>query len=333
MTSRDVTIGTSLYRSSRFLWSWTQHALRLSADLREAGVDHEFAIVANSPTRSERSSIAAAARALASSGAGVRLDSVPRETLYATWNRIVAQSRASCVTFWNADDIRFAPALVSGLASVCGDVEVAYFPWVEVTVRRSILGAVIERADAPDVPEFDGELFRGRMCVGPFFLFRRSLVDRIGGFNDQFVAAGDFEWAARAAAAATFRRCGDLGGVFTVDVNGAGLGAMASHRHIAERTAVRLRQGFYEHLEAVDWSLVREYLPDWERSIPGSQIDIRAALSRGEGVLDPEEAHSGQKRGARSLRSCMWIARKAAESRGLRFALEDGLARLRGSKP
>jgi hypothetical protein len=303
----------------------------VSAELRAAGVGHEFAIVANSATRNERREIAAAINMLGSHGASVRVDAVVRETLYCSWNRIVGQSSARCITFWNADDVRFAPALVSGLACLEGDADLVYFPWVEITVRRTTLGGVLERVDLPHVPEFDAELFRSRMYIGPFFLFKRSLVERVGGFDQQFTAAGDFEWAARAASAATFSRCAELAGVFYVD--GKGLSATAGHRHVAERVAVRLRQRVYDQLEPVDWRMVVEYLPDWERRLFDAPSSVRSAL---EAAADT----GGQRQAARQLRngrvpglrSLVWGLRKAAESQGLRFLLEDGLSRLRSQK-
>ena len=52
------------------------------------------------------------------------------------------------------------------------------------------------------------------MC-GPFFMFQRSVFDKIGPFDETFNVAGDFDWFARAAFMnITFKEIRTTGGVF-----------------------------------------------------------------------------------------------------------------------
>ena len=84
----SISIITSLYRAEALLSAYNRRVIDVAAQVHAAGLTLEFVLVANDPSAGEHMRLAQLAAALESAGtAGViRLD-VPRENLYASWNR------------------------------------------------------------------------------------------------------------------------------------------------------------------------------------------------------------------------------------------------------
>src|SRR5262249_15348219 len=106
----DISLVTSLFRSDSFLPAYINLVSRAATALQAAGVSLEVVIVANDASPLERQLIEAFA-AQASSFQVIPVY-VPRESVYASWNRGIQTGQGRVIGFWNADDVRDVGALV-----------------------------------------------------------------------------------------------------------------------------------------------------------------------------------------------------------------------------
>ena len=251
----DLSLITSLFRSERYLPRYVQAVLRVARECSNLVL--QLILVANDASPRERTWIARLqndARTISN------LQIVPlfvtRETLYASWNRGVRASAAECIGFWNVDDVRNAEALREAREVIHSGADFVYFPF-PVVVQNKHLFSYNFSVYFPSVPQFNRAEFTRGMFVGPFFIFRRSLYDRIGPFDEQFRIVGDFDWAVRAAKIVDFVLGRSIGGVFTSD--GRGLSAQVNPRHAAENNIVYLRHGALDKLQPARPALMRQY--------------------------------------------------------------------------
>lgn len=155
--------------------------------------------------------------------------SVPREPLYATWNRGVEMAQGDVIGFWNVDDLRQPEALIDGIDLIEKGVNLVYFPFT-IKWYLNFLGIdllVKKKVVKPDV--FDRKKFTSGMHCGPFFLFAKGFYQRVGPFDEQFKIAGDFDWCVRSAKISNkFALSNINAGEFRVD--GGGLSAGGKHQ-------------------------------------------------------------------------------------------------------
>ena len=87
--------------------------------LSEVGIEAHYLPIVNDASPGERAQIDQLAGEINGGYLGRRSPHyVPRETLYASWNRAVSLSTATCFAPWNADDLRSAEALIEGYAAL-----------------------------------------------------------------------------------------------------------------------------------------------------------------------------------------------------------------------
>ena len=224
--------------------------------LSAAKVDFEIIVIANDPTAAEL----AFAEKLRPQG-WFRFIGVKREPLYASWNRGVGLAKGEFIGFWNADDGRRAEAVIEGIGLFSAGADLVNFPF---TVRRylnifNLSVFVWYRYIAP--PEYERTEFTRSMHCGPFFMFKKSLYNLVGPFDEQFRIVGDFDWCVRAAKVTDkFVLAKKNAGSFRVD--GGGLSSGGKSAHTAENNVVYLRHGVTEKILPVAEELMAKYRPD-----------------------------------------------------------------------
>lgn len=223
----DVSLITSLYRSEAHL---TQYLVRARQLLQQTEAALEIVIVANDPTEAERGLLEPFAQEHATQ---IRLLQVPRESLYASWNRGLEVASGAALGFWNVDDERSASALSEGAARIAGGCELVEFAfrWVNLAQKREMIYA----------PQYDPRVLHRKKRLSPFFLFSRELLVRAGAFDPHFRITGDFEWGARPAVRQS-RVCQSetIGGTFYL--HGGNLSGALNERETLEDNIVFLRQ-------------------------------------------------------------------------------------------
>lgn len=190
----DVSITSSLFKTEKFLPTWQKNLMVFAEEAKKIGLNFEVNAIANEPSEAELQILNEL-----KNEPWFKLHIVPRETIYASWNRGARVANANVITSWNVDDIRNAEAMSDGLNLINNGAELVYFPFtykryikvlgIEVLVKRVLINP----------PEFSCEIFAKEMHCGPFYLFTKSLYEKVGPYDETFRIAGDFDWCVRAA--------------------------------------------------------------------------------------------------------------------------------------
>jgi glycosyltransferase involved in cell wall biosynthesis len=123
-----------------------------------------------------------------------------RESLYTAWNRAICYARGGYITSANTDDRHRYDAL-EVLASVLDDyneVGIAYGDVLK-TNRPNETFTCNSSKEAFRWGPYSLEKLEDHCCIGPQPLWRRRLHDEIGGFNEQYQSAADYDFWLRAA--------------------------------------------------------------------------------------------------------------------------------------
>jgi glycosyltransferase involved in cell wall biosynthesis len=177
----DISLITSLYRSQKYLRDYILHVQKVAQEL---DLMLQIIIVANDMTEAESRLLDDFAD---TDRLSVKIQSVPRESLYASWNRGIVHADSEILGFWNVDDARRAEALQEGYRLLSQDAEIVDFAF------QIQSGQGIEQQR----PQYEPKKPAPKTGVSPFFMFRRSLYDKAGIFNENFRIVGDFEWSKR----------------------------------------------------------------------------------------------------------------------------------------
>uniref|UniRef100_C6E7I0 Glycosyl transferase family 2 n=1 Tax=Geobacter sp. (strain M21) TaxID=443144 RepID=C6E7I0_GEOSM len=123
-----------------------------------------------------------------------------RETVYQAWNRGIRMATGEFVTNANTDDRLRNDAYEVLVRTLREHPEcVLAYPDMRITQKEN---ATFDRHASfgfRDWPEFNRLSLLELCCVGPFPLWRRSLHERIGYFDERFKSAADYEFWLRAA--------------------------------------------------------------------------------------------------------------------------------------
>lgn len=220
-----------MYRTDKHIERFLCDAQTLSDILIKSGIKHEFILVANDPTDKET-------LALKLLTSPFRTLYVVREPIYASWNRGILEARGDFITFWGVDDTRFGKAIVDGVTELTktGN-DIGYFPFQYHRFIRFFGLSILAKIKKFTPPKFDRARFMKEMHLGPHFIVRKSVFEKIGYFDAKFKIAGDFEFQARAATnGVTFQFIPTTSGIFRND--GSTLSGSRSTLHKQENELI-----------------------------------------------------------------------------------------------
>jgi GT2 family glycosyltransferase len=123
-----------------------------------------------------------------------------RETVYQAWNRGIRMARGRYITNANTDD-RLRPeaiAILAGILEADRECAVAYGDFYITGYENQTFGRHI-RTGYSTKPDFDPSLMLSGCHMGPQPMWRRSLHDEFGYFDERLNAAGDYEFWCRVA--------------------------------------------------------------------------------------------------------------------------------------
>lgn len=168
--------------------------LKVARFLEQKGQPFELIVIANEPTAIELGEIdrleATLERCL--------VIQVPRETLYASWNRGIKTARGDAVCFWNVDDLRFGRAILSGLQDIGAGADVVYFSFIALLPHRYYESIQIPKPQLVLSEAYSQRRSEEGMICGPFFMVRTKFFQDAGLFDEQFKVCGDYDWCVRA---------------------------------------------------------------------------------------------------------------------------------------
>lgn len=118
-----------------------------------------------------------------------------RESLYAAWNRAVHLARGQYISNANADDRHRRDALevLAKALDEHPEVAIAYGD----VLKTHLPGESFERNTARDAfhwGEYTQEKLESYCCIGPQPMWRRSLHEEVGYFDERYVSAGDYDF-------------------------------------------------------------------------------------------------------------------------------------------
>ena len=107
-------------------------------------------------------------------------------------NRCINNSKGKFLTIWNVDDMRTDNSIELQYNKIKNNkIDFVYGNYTIVKEFGSETGKFI------DHKKFDRSELTKSMILGPFFMFKKSLCNKIGYFDEQFKVAADFDFAIR----------------------------------------------------------------------------------------------------------------------------------------
>ena len=235
-----ISIITSLYKSEKYLEKYLENVDKFS---KQAQFDFEVIAIVNDPTEFEKAKLTNFKK----NHPFLKIMEIPREPLYATWNRGVRAAQGAVVGFWNVDDVRYPKAVADGLSLIEQGNDLVYFPFRYKRYVHILGFDMLAKNKIIQVPEFDRAEFMRSMICGPFFIFKKEFFEKVSPFDEQFKIAGDFDWCVRAAKIGTFARSKEVAGLFTN--NGTSLSGSKSNRHEIENNIIYKKNQIFDKIK------------------------------------------------------------------------------------
>ncbi|HXG49048.1 MAG TPA: sulfotransferase, partial [Methylomirabilota bacterium] len=193
-----------------------------------------------------------------------------RETIYQAWNRACRIARGRYLTNANTDD-RLRPDALERLARELDEhpeVAVVYGDFFITNSENQEFHRHI-RTGYSRKPDYQPGIMRDGCHMGPQPMWRRSLHDEIGWFDETLVAAGDYDFWCRVALKHPLRHVPEFLGLYLH--NAAGICNGDTRRTEAETAAVRRR--YQRHFPKPPPDLPRGVFHR-EPSRPGRYVNI-----------------------------------------------------------
>jgi glycosyltransferase involved in cell wall biosynthesis len=250
-----VSVITPVYRGERYLSGFFD-ALVSQTIFSES----ELVLVHNQPSIAERDLVRSFARSypdklvhlVIDETNACRLDHRPGswalETVSQSMNRAIASARSEYIALWNVDDVRVPDSLERQVAVLEAQptIGLTYGDFVIVARPGDTVGF------HQISPEFDREKAT-RSCLGGFQMWRKSVHDVAGLFDEQLRSGADFDLWIRVAAQSSMKKTpGDLG--YYLDA-GEGLSTRKGGLRYIEDTLIGLRYGI---IDRIDYRLLQQ---------------------------------------------------------------------------
>jgi glycosyltransferase involved in cell wall biosynthesis len=166
---------------------------------------------------------------------GIRYLRTERETLYAAWNRAIGMARGRYLTNANTDDRHRADALEVMAARLDGDpgLAVVYGDCL-ITERPNESYARNSARRRHSWPDFSYAELQRRCIVGPQPMWRKSLHERWGLFDERYTVAGDMEFWLRIGRDERFEHLPEALGLYYENPTGLEWGSGRTHAETLE---------------------------------------------------------------------------------------------------
>lgn len=190
-----ISIITSLYKSERYLKSYLNYLSIVAKELQDNKISFEAIVIANDISHKEEALLSNFEK----ENKYLRVIKVKREPLYTSWNRGIRESKYDHICFWNVDDKRFVKGLMDGIKLLEDNFRVVAFPFIYKRYINLFNINFLVKIKNFYPKKFDINVYQKEMYLGPFFMFNKDVINKVGYFDDNFKIAGDFDWQARCA--------------------------------------------------------------------------------------------------------------------------------------
>jgi GT2 family glycosyltransferase len=165
----------------------------------------------------------------------------PVEQIGVSMNTCIKEASGEYLTIWNVDDLREPDSLEKQM-KVLDENEDVDIVNTNFTIVRSFGSKVGQQIDHTIATEND---YKRGMLLGPFFMFRKSICERAGYFDEQLKSGADFDFAIRLAYNGKTMFSEGNGGFYLNE----GLGASTSgDRQPIEKTFIYVRYGINDKI-------------------------------------------------------------------------------------
>ena len=234
MNIKKISVLTSLYRCESFLFCYFE---ALSAI--EGKEQIEVLLLHNAPQEKELDIIAGHLPSFDF----VRHIIIPeREGLYTTWNRGIRLAQGEYVTIWNVDDVRF-PNSVLQQAEILDKNPQAAIAYGDIWISSSYGVCGSTKTNTPMYNE--KKFFFKSYGMSCFQMWRKSIHDTIGYYDEQFKCVADFDFQIKAAIHFCFVKTANPLGIYLEEqphkISANGLQEL-------ENNIVYLRYGVFEKI-------------------------------------------------------------------------------------
>lgn len=172
----------------------------------------------------------------------------PVEPIGTSMNRCIQQASGELVTIWNVDDLRSPTSIESQVKAIIeknGDIAIGDYKIVRKFGEKED-GNIVLHGDVP------ASEFKRGMYYGPFVMFKKSLCDKAGYFDEQLVSGADFDLSVRLAYNGTTVMADDMLGYYLNE--GKGASTRPGSKQGLDKAIICLRYGIFDKVEA-------EYIP------------------------------------------------------------------------
>jgi glycosyltransferase involved in cell wall biosynthesis len=207
-----ISLIASLYKTDSHIKKWKKWLISFADEMKQKSVSFEIIIVANEPTELEKKIFG---ELRDGNFEWLRITEVPRESIFASWNRGIKESTGEVIGFINVDDIRLADSLIDGMQRISEGADFVYFPFIYKRYVKILNFNILAKVKKfyPPTPE-EARKIMG-MPYGPFWLISRKFSDIAGNFDESFKVAGDFEWSMRTQNEGRYELSDVMSGIFT----------------------------------------------------------------------------------------------------------------------
>lgn len=184
----QISVLTSLYNCERFLPGYLEALASI-----EGKEQIEVLLLHNAPQESE---LAIINRYLPSLDFVRHIIIPERESLYRTWNRGIELSEGKYVTVWNVDDIRFPGSILQQAEALYKHPEAAMaYGDIWISNQYGVQGNVCTHSP---LYNYKKEFWKS-YHVSCFQMWRKSIHQTIGYYDEQFKCSADFDFQIRTA--------------------------------------------------------------------------------------------------------------------------------------
>ena len=203
-------------------------------------------------------------------------------------NRCIKEATSKLVTIWNVDDLRSPKSIESQVnAIIDNNADIAIGNYNIVRKFGTTEGTCIKHENIKT------EEYRRSMVLGPFLMFKKSLCEKIGYFDEQLKSGADFCLSIRLGYNGKIAITKDLLGYYLNE--GKGASTRPGSKQVIERTVIELRYGIFDKIDlsfipkTVEYSIpeliffgkkynVRDFIPNYNQIIETNTKSIHKSI-------------------------------------------------------
>lgn len=203
-------------------------------------------------------------------------------------NRCIKEASGELVTIWNVDDLRTPNSIETQVNAIIGNnADIAIGDYTIVRKFGATEGSIVKHGN------IDPSEYTRSMVFGPFVMFKKSLCEKAGYFDEQLKSGADFDLSIRLAYNGKVAIAKELLGYYLNE--GKGASTRPNSKQPAERTVIELRYGTFDKIDltflprTIEYSIpnitffgetfpVKKFVPNYAAIIQSAENDIHKSI-------------------------------------------------------